>query len=373
MSTETSTMTSARRLDAARQLLKPQQFRESVALSRQPSIRNSSLAGLQSAATAVIALPLVYLSPWSHLIGFASLGALVALFGRFAPQARRNHVVLLCAICQTLAVLSMSLVAAAGAPLAVQLMLLAVLCGVFCFVTTTGKFGPPGALIFIFAAGASMSQSVTVHQTAERTAATALVAILAFLVCVLTEYFRHQASPEKPFPSEALRPIRHRLIAAVRVAFGAGVAAFAAYAMDVAHPAWAAMGAVAVMQGAHLHINMNRALQRMVGTLLGAVVAWMILTQAPSIWTLIAILGLLQFATEVIIGSNYALGQILVTPMALLMTYIAAPGLNGADMVSERVLDTLLGAAIGIVFSVLFSTQDDRVYLAEHHIKRTQR
>ena len=61
------------------------------------------------------------------------------------------------------------------------------------------------------------------------------------------------------------------------------------------------------------------------------------------------------------------------SPMALLMTYIAAPGLNGADMVSERVLDTLLGAAIGIVFSVLFSTQDDRVYLAEHHIKRTQR
>ena len=373
MSTETSMAESARRLDAARQLLKPQQFQESIALSQQPSIRNSSLAGLQSAATAVIALPLVYLSPWSHLIGFASLGALVALFGRFAPQASRNRVVLLCAICQTLAVLSMSLVAAAGAPLAVQLMLLAILCGVFCFVTTTGKFGPPGALIFIFAAGASMSHSVTVQQTMERTAATALVALLACLICMLTEYFRHKASPEKPFPAEPLRPVRHRLIAAARVAFGAGVAAFAVFAMGVAHPAWAAMGAVAVMQGAHLHINMSRALQRMVGTLLGAVVAWMILTHAPSIWTLIAILALLQFATEVIIGSNYALGQILVTPMALLMTYIAAPGLDGADMVSERVLDTLLGAGIGIVFSVLFSTQDDRAYLAEHHTKRTQR
>ena len=373
MNTETSMTTPARRLDAARQLLQPQQFQESVALSRQPSIRNSSLAGLQSAATAVIALPLVYLSPWSQLIGFASLGALVALFGRFAPQASRNRVVLLCAICQTLAVLSMSLVATAGAPLAVQLALLAVLCGVFCFVTTTGKFGPPGALIFIFAAGASMSQSVTLQQTMERTAATAIVALLACVICMLTEYFRHQASPEKPFPSEPLRPVSHRLIAAARVAFGAGVAAFAVYAMGAAHPAWAAMGAVAVMQGAHLHINMSRALQRMAGTLLGAVVAWMILTHAPSIWTLIAILAFLQFATEVIIGSNYALGQILVTPMALLMTYIAAPSLNGADMVSERVFDTLLGAGIGIVFAVLFSTRDDRAYLAEHHSKRTQR
>jgi len=29
----------------------------------------------------------------------------------------------------------------------------------------------------------------------------------------------------------------------------------------------------------------------------------------------------------------------------------------------ERVLDTIVGAAIGIVFAVAFSTADDRVYL----------
>lgn len=79
------------RRDVARHLLHPEQFRDSIALSRQPSIRNATLAGVQAGITAAIALPLFLLSPWSHLIGFASLGALVALFGRFAPARSRNR------------------------------------------------------------------------------------------------------------------------------------------------------------------------------------------------------------------------------------------------------------------------------------------
>ncbi|MGQ3214522.1 MAG: hypothetical protein ACT6U0_02320 [Shinella sp.] len=74
----------ARRRDAARHLLHPLQLRGSMALSPLPCLRNAVLAGFQAAITAEIALPLFHLSPWSHLIGFASLGALVALFGRFA-------------------------------------------------------------------------------------------------------------------------------------------------------------------------------------------------------------------------------------------------------------------------------------------------
>ncbi|HTN63645.1 MAG TPA: hypothetical protein VL147_19175 [Devosia sp.] len=91
----------ARRVDVARHLLRPHLLRDSLALARQPSMRNSALAGLQSALAAAIALPLIHLSPWPHLIGFAALGTLVALFGRFAPERRRSSIVLLCALLQT--------------------------------------------------------------------------------------------------------------------------------------------------------------------------------------------------------------------------------------------------------------------------------
>ena len=119
------------------------------------------------------------------------------------------------------------------------------------------------------------------------------------------------------------------------------------------------------MQGAHLHITMSRALQRMAGTVVGAVLVWLILAQNPSFGWVLALIVLFQFVTEVIIGFNYALGQITVTPSALLMTHLAAPTAAVAGMPVERVMDTILGAALGIVFAVIFSTLDDRRHLAQ--------
>ena len=65
---------------AIRFLLSRAQFKECFAVVNQPGFRNSALAGLQVAIAALVVLPLIELSDFSHLIGFASLGTLVALF-----------------------------------------------------------------------------------------------------------------------------------------------------------------------------------------------------------------------------------------------------------------------------------------------------
>lgn len=357
--------TGTNRRETARHLLHPDQFRASLALSPQPSLRNSWLAGVQAALTAAIALPLILYSPWAHLIGFASLGTLVALFGRFAPAQSRRQIVFLAGLVQVLAVLIMSLAAWLGASTVLQLILLAISCGVFLFISATGRFGAPGPLIFVFAAGASMAGDLSGAQLVERVLATAVTAALAWVICALSEAWRHVPGPDRPLPAEPVLPLHQRLTAAARSALGAGIAVFISHAFGADHPSWAAMGALAVMQGAHLHIRMSRALQRMAGTVVGASLAWALLIQDPAVWVVIAVLILLQIATEMVIGVNYAFGQILVTPMALLMTHLAAPQGAGPEMAPERVLDTLLGATVGIVVSVLLSTIHDRRHLAE--------
>ena len=98
-----------------RHMLKPDQLKGSMAVAQQPAIRNAALVGGQAGMTAAIALPLFMLSPWADLVGFAALGALVALFGRFAPSRRRHLILLACALCQMSAVFVMSLVVALGA------------------------------------------------------------------------------------------------------------------------------------------------------------------------------------------------------------------------------------------------------------------
>lgn len=355
-----------RRRDAARYLLHPLQLRDSLLLASQPSLRNASLAGLQSALAAAIALPLVYLSPWSHLIGFAALGTLVALFGRFAPARRRNHILFLALLCQTGAVFVMSAAGWLGLPLVAKFALLSVVCGGFFYIAVAGNFGPPGPLIFIFAAGASLHGADSLHQVLERSAATAIAGLLAWGICALTEHMRHHAPPD----AAPTRPARGRLLmASARSAIAAAIAIFTAAALGADYPVWAAMGALAVLQGAHLHISMNRALQRMAGTIVGALLVGLILDLQPSIWTIFALLVGLQFATELIIGVNYGLGQILVTPMALLMTHLAAPR-AGTAMVPERIIDTLLGAAIGMVIAIIWSSVNERYQLARHAARR---
>lgn len=340
-------------------------------VSRQLHWRPSALAGLQAALVAAIALPLAQVSPWSHLIGFAALGTLVALFGRFAPPGRRGRIVILAGLCQTAAVFVMSAAGWLGAPSPLQLGLLALAAGLFFFITVSGRWGPPGAMIFVFAAGAALGPVATFGEVVERAAATAAVSALAWAVCAFTERWRHRPEIDHPLPVEALQPLRRRLTAAARIAAGVVAALFLAQALGAPHPGWAALGVMAVMQGAHLHISMNRALQRMVGTVVGALAAWIILGLDPSVWTLIAVLCVMQFMTELVIGSNYALGQVLVTPMALLMSYLASRATLDASIAGERVLDTLLGAVVGIILAVVLSTLDDRRHLARHHAART--
>ena len=355
------------RLDALRHLTHADQLRASLRLARQPRLRPSALAGLQAALAMAIALPLFHLSPWSHLTGYAALGALAALFGRFAAPQRRNLIVFLAALCQTSAVVVMSLVSLLAVPTEFQLGLLAFSCGLFYFITVSGDFGPPGALIFVFAVGAAMAPVDSLHQVIERGVATGTVALLAVLICAATEGLRRAATLTRPHSHEAARPVAQRMLASGRIVVAAGIAAHLSHALGARFPTWAAMGSLAVTQGTHLHITMHRALQRTAGTAVGALAAWVILTQEPSVWSLIALLILLQFTTEVVIGTNYGVAQMLVTPMALLMTSLAVPAAAGAEMAAERVLDTLLGVSVVFAIAVLLSSLDERRALARLH------
>jgi hypothetical protein len=358
-------MAGARRLDALWLLLRVSQLKESFTLSVQPSLRLHFLAGLQAAATALISLPLFQLSPWAHLLGFAALGAPVALFGRFAARRGRTPLVLQCALLQAGAVFLMSAACWLVEPAAARLVILALLSGLLFFISITARLGSPGPLIFVFAASASVGTVTSWHVIVEQTSATGIVAGLAVLICWLTEIVRDQVDDGISFQAP-LQSLHHGLLASARVTAGAAAAMFLAWALSATHPGWAAVGLVAVMQGSQLHINMNRAVQRTIGTACGALIAWPILAQHPSVWIMISILAVFMFVTEIIIGWNYALGQLSVTPMALIMSQLPTPNSITAAVVPERILDTLLGAAVAIAIAVLCSTLADRMQLANH-------
>lgn len=353
------------RTDTARHLLSWPQWRESLHLVSHPSLWISAVTGLQVALSVLVVIVAVFLSPWDQLVGFASLGGLTALFGRFAPLQERRRIVSICAVLMTLAVLVPSLCALAGAAPWVLIGVFSLSVGVFTLVVSHLRLGVPGAVIIVFATGAALLPVDDVATVIERSLATLAGGVCACIVCLCTDWLRRATLSQLDLPQPVLHPLRKELMVAARITLGAGLAAFIAYGAGWQHPAWAAIGATAVMQGTHLHITMSRALQRMAGTIAGAVLCWLILAQEPSFWVVVAWIVAFQFLTEVLMGFNYALGQLTVTPMALLMTHLASPVQAGMNLPVERVMDTVLGAVLGILFAVILSSVEDRRHLAK--------
>lgn len=355
----------ASRAASARHLASPAQWAESVALGAPPSLRIFAIAGAQAALAVLLAIVAVHFSPWPQLVGFASLGALAALFGRFAPVEQRLRIVVVCALLLALGVLVPSLASWAGAPPWTMVLALALVAGTSTVAVSWWRLGGPGAVIIVFAAGAAYHPVGSGAEVLARVLATLAGGAVAVLACLLTDRWRAPELKTLRLLPAHVAPWSHQWIAAARITACAALAAWIAFLAGWQHPAWAAIGAVSVLQGGYLHITMNRALQRMAGTIVGSFLVWAMLAQQPSFWTVVAAIVVFQFLTEVVIGYNYALGQITVTPMALLMTYLASPA-AAQSMPVERVLDTILGAALGIVFAVVFSSVDDRVYLHAH-------
>lgn len=361
------------RVDTLRHLFNPHQVKEFWALSSMATHKVGLLVGVQSALAMLITLPAVYYSHWPHLVGFASLGTLAGIFGRFAPAGERGWVML-----KTLGFLLASITAMsgalwAGASMVQLLLLLSALCGLLYFGAATARTGIPGPLIFVFAASASMNTVPDLAGIAERLVATMLAWGVTFAICMVSEPIRLKLGADRMVPPETVPPLTIRLHAAAKVTLAAGLAAFIAWGIGAHYPGWAALGAMAVLQAAQLNAAMNRAVQRALGTLVGAGLIWLILSFQPSPLAVIGILAGVAIVIETVIAVNYAVAQVFVTPLSLLMTYLGSQQSAGLAMVPERVTDTLIGTAIGMAIAIVLSSLADRQHHARHHASRVGR
>ncbi|MFJ7150217.1 FUSC family protein [Streptomyces sp. NPDC100445] len=159
----------------------------------------------------------------------------------------------------------------------------------------------------------------------------------------------------------APRPrLRHRLAPlaplAVRTATGCALAGYASLALGVGRPYWALVTAASLYQ-ANVTLTWNRGVQRVVGNLVGVLVFAALAPLAhlhPAALVLCALA--LNCAAEALIGRNYWLGTVCVTPMALLVTEFAHVQ-DSTELITERVADTLVGALAGFVAAVVVTNR----------------
>ncbi|MFJ2089253.1 FUSC family protein [Streptomyces sp. NPDC087901] len=172
-----------------------------------------------------------------------------------------------------------------------------------------------------------------------------------------------RAARRRTSHSGALRALVHRLApgspllpVAARTLIGCALAGYICSAAGVGRPYWAIVTAASLYQ-ANVTLSWNRTLQRTLGNLLGVLVFAAVLPVARmDPLALIGFCLLFGFAAEALITRNYWLGSVAVTPMALLVLEYAGSHPAG-ELIGDRVLDTVIGAAVGFLAAALVTNR----------------
>jgi uncharacterized membrane protein YccC len=119
-----------------------------------------------------------------------------------------------------------------------------------------------------------------------------------------------------------------------------------------AHSYWIVLTIVIILRPTFSMTRQRRA-DRIIGTIIGCVVTAIVIRFVHSNIVLMAILFLSIVATPAFIYLRYRYTAIAVSLMILLQMHLVAP--SNPNLVSERLIDTLIGAAVATVFSFVLA------------------
>lgn len=302
-------------------------------------------------AAVSVAVPLLVL--WAlgrlDLSIYASFGAFAALYGRhdvfrdrIRMQASAGGVILASMLVGT----ALSVLAA---PAPVSILVVALIASAVTLLAYTMRWHPPGPLFPVFAVGACATIPATAASFGDVLLVGGPSVMFGLAITALIGILTRSADDVPPKTLQPVGPIAGEMAASVGVAIlGAG---FAGLLIMDSHWYWAAVGAVAAVSGPQLNARVIRGIQRLVGTLLGVLVAAGILAIDLPPLAVIALVVALQAAAELFVGRNYGIAMIFITPLALLMVHLAAP--TPVDMLlQDRAIETVIGVAVGTIVAV---------------------
>ncbi|ARC57343.1 hypothetical protein AS850_09670 [Frondihabitans sp. 762G35] len=311
-----------------------------------------------------LAVPLLVLLAVGRmeLAAYATFGAFTGLYGRGEPY-RSRIVTVSAAGAGLLASMALGVaVSLTGAPLAVEAALLVVVLVAGSLLHSYLQAIPGQPLFFCFAFVVTAVIPVAPGTLPAVTATALGGAAFAWLVSLAGWGLRARFGPGHPalFRPLARRPRRTRATLrdpivieyAVLNAVGALAAGAIALAIGLGHSYWAVISLVACLPAANARHSPARALHRVIGTAVGVGVAALLLAADLPPLGIIGVAVVCQFLAELLIARNYAATLVVLTPLALLVTTLSSPSPLG-PLIRDRLVDTLIGAAVSLALLVL--------------------
>lgn len=160
---------------------------------------------------------------------------------------------------------------------------------------------------------------------------------------------RQTIDPEQFWSNFSLQSniFRHSL----RLTIAAMAAYFVGKILPLGHGYWVLLTVIIILKPGY-SLSKQRNVQRIVGTLIGVAIGWVILYFVKNNTAIFIFLIITMTAGYSFIRWKYTVGVVFITLFLLFMFQIQEPA-DFNDVIEERVVDTLLGCAIGFLASLV--------------------
>lgn len=281
--------------------------------------------------------------PWAM---YAIFGGFTNIHGPGRARPGRWRMQGLAAISQTLAVAIGSLVALSPQRdwVAVAVIPLVVVAAHWHY----DRFGivPHAPLFAVLAAAASAARPMVVDELLPAVLVTATAGAFAVGLGQLAHVLHPQpdAEPVSHGPFQVTRVlVQDAVLAAVTVALAGALANLT----GIGHSFWAMLSATIAMSMPHRRARIVRAVNRIIGTTAGVLVAGGLLSLELAAWQKVTLAGVLQGLATMLVPRQYALAMLVITPLALMVIQWAAPQ-PVAPLLVGRLLETVIGALVAL-------------------------
>lgn len=311
-------------------------------------------------AAVAVAVPLVILWWFGRLdlTAYATFGAFTALYGRNEPYRLRIRSVTVAAVALLCCIGAGVALATMGEPLPLLVPALLVVVAGGIVLASTFQLLPTQPLFFVFALLVCAAVPTPAAEVPLRLGIAVAAAAFSWLLTMSGWALRRVV----PVPRRALLKQLRRRPSLDRRAFrdprvwltvgqnvaGVLIAGGIALAFGLGHAYWAVVSVVAVIPPPRAAHSLSRSVHRVVGTIVGVGLTAVLLFWSPPALFVIVVVVVCQFFAEILVGRHYGTALVFITPLALSVSYLSRPGPLGS-LVVDRVLETVLGAGVGLV------------------------
>lgn len=312
---------------------------------------------LRAGVSVAVPLLAVWALGHSDWILYAAFGAFPALYGRTDTTLGRLRMQSSAAAVMVASLLLGVFVARLPDPEWGIVLVACVWTMVVAAISDALHWHPPGPLFAVFALCAVASVPAANTDPLEALLVSAGSALFALLVGAVGHLHPARRAvpatvPDRTRPRDTFAT-RRQWLSLSRFGVAAAAAGSLSTALGIGHPYWAIVAAIVPVAASSLTHSFTRATHRVAGTVVGLVLAWIILAAQPTGLVAILVVVALQVGAELLVGRNYGLALVFVTPLALVMVALAHPT-DTTALIVDRAVETALGTAVALSVVLAF-------------------